>query len=269
MPELPEAETLARQLQKTLAGRTVLHVKILRDSVLKSGRAETFEKFLSGRKIEKAARRGKFIVLFFENGCKVWVHLGMTGQLMWDRGVDESHVHAIFEFADGGKLVYRDIRRFGGLVIEKNGEGLTEGIKKLGAEPLEISAEALKSGFGKRKGRIKNLLMNQRILAGLGNIYADESLFRAGIDPRKRPYRLTPEKWAALHRAIRQVLNESIEAGGSSIDDYRHLDGKRGEFQKRHRVYGRAGKPCRSCGAVIRRIVLSGRSTFFCPKCQF
>lgn len=269
MPELPEAQTLVSQLSSALPGLTLKGILIRRSSILKTGKPADYESFLAGRKILSVERRGKIAVLIFDNQCKIWIQLGMTGQLVWKwQGDDAKHVHVVFEFKENGdKLAFRDIRRFGGLVLDNSKLKLPQGIQSLGPEPLEISETEFKARFDAKTGRIKSLLLNQKIIAGIGNIYADESLFRAGVHPLRRPARLKA-RWKLLHRAMQEVLKEAIAAGGSSIDDYRHLDGKRGDFQKSHRVYGREGKPCGACGAVIRRIVISGRSSFFCPDCQ-
>ncbi len=270
MPELPEAQTVVSQLSAVLQGLTLSRIHVRRASVLKAGNSWEFEKFLDGKKITSVKRRGKFSVLFFENQCKIWIHLGMTGQLVWKwQGEDAKHVHVVFEFqGTSEKLAFRDIRRFGGIFLDNGRLKLPDGIVKLGPEPLEINPADFQARFGSRNGRIKSLLINQRILAGLGNIYADECLFRAGIHPLRRPAKLKA-RWPKLHQAVQEVLKEAIAAGGSSVDDYRHVDGKRGEFQKFHRVYGREKKPCFTCGSNVRRIVISGRSSFFCPVCQF
>lgn len=271
MPELPEVETIACELQKKILGAQVSKIQIFNDSILSSPRA-IFETRLPGKKIEAVSRRGKFLRLDIEEQSTLWIHLGMTGQLLWKEAGENAslHEHVKVEFSGRSQaLVYRDIRKFGEIILT-NGrpESLPGGIGRLGPEPWDLTEMEFVGLFKRRTGRIKSLLLNQRILAGLGNIYADESLHRAGIDPRRRPHRLNRPRLAGLQQAICGTLREAIRHGGSSIDDYLHTDGGRGEFQNFHRVYGREGQNCLLCGAAIRRIVLAGRSSFFCPKCQ-
>lgn len=202
----------------------------------------------------------------------LWFHLGMTGQLLWTRETFERdpHTHVVISFENSSEtLVFRDIRKFGSITLT-NGrpDSLPAGIQLLGPEPFEMKEKDFVRLFKQRTGRIKSLLLNQRLLAGLGNIYADESLHRAGIDPRRRPHRLKRSVLARLHGSVLETLREAIRHGGSSIDDYRHADGGQGKFQNFHRVYGRAGKPCLDCGNSIRRIMLAGRSASFCSQCQ-
>jgi len=191
------------------------------------------------------------------------IHLGMTGSLLWN-GTPGPHTRAEFVL-DGDRLLFNDLRQFGRLHA---GTQPPAGLARLGPEALQISARELAERLAGRRGRIKALLLDQRILAGLGNIYADEALFRAGIHPCAVPARLAPERIRRLHRAIRQVLREAIAAGGSSISDYVDADGAPGNFQFAHRVYRRTGLPCRRCGAKIRRTLVSQRGTHYCPRCQ-
>lgn len=272
MPELPEVETLANELREKISGRVLSKIILKEKLILKTPR-EVIEKKLPGKKLVGIARRGKFLRFDFDGALAFWIHLGMTGQLLWLKEQDfknDLHVHAILFFEDIPEpLVFRDIRKFGSFCLTNgSSSSLPEGIRLLGPEPSEIKNEAFANLFRHRKGRIKSLLLNQKLLAGLGNIYADESLFRAGIDPRRRPYRLSRQKLIALHRAICDTLQEAIRQGGSSIDDYLHADGSRGSFQNFHRVYGRAGEPCSVCQAPLRQIRLAARSACFCPTCQ-
>lgn len=264
MPELPEAETIARKLSEMISGKRIERVLVRRKDILKAGNVSDFEG-LAGTKVLKVGRRAKCIILFFENDRQVWVHLGMTGQLIFGPVPSAAHIHAEFHFQGLPRaLAFRDIRRFGGLAFRFS--GFTPIL--LGPEPLEMTAEEFAGRLKGKKGRLKAVLMDQKFLAGIGNIYADEILFRAKIHPAKTPARLSPEKILNLFQAARKVLSEAIEAGGSSINDYVHPDGSRGKFQEMHRIYAKHGKPCRDCGAKIRRIVLNGRSTCFCPDCQ-
>ncbi len=271
MPELPEVETLKSQLQSKIPGRVLAKVVVLNEAILKTPRA-VLESKIPGKKIKGVARRGKFLCLDFEAGLKLWLHLGMTGQILFTKSLEalDPHVHFILEFqGTQDRLIYRDVRKFGGIFLT-NGqpETLPEGVRLLAPDPFEMPGEAFVSLLKARKGRIKNLLMNQRLVAGLGNIYADESLHRAGIRPNVRPFRLARRRLARLHEAILETLREAIRAGGSTIDDYLHADGGKGSFQNFHRVYGRKGGACPACGTSIRRVVLAGRSSFFCPTCQ-
>lgn len=271
MPELPEVENIVRELNQRAAGLTFLRAAVRHEEILKSPR-KTIEEKLPGKKVLSVSRRGKYLRFGLEGGLALWFHFGMTGQLVWQGDIDEDdpHLHAIMEFSEiSEKLVFRDIRKFGEMFLANgNFESLPEGVRRLGPEPFEISEEAFAAAFRQRTGRIKGLLLNQRILAGLGNIYADESLYRAGIDPRRRPHRLKKDRLKQLYRSIRETLEEAIRLGGSSIDDYLHSDGSRGFFQNFHQVYGRFGLKCFRCETLIRKIKLAGRSASFCPQCQ-
>ncbi len=283
MPELPEIETLAAQLRPLVSGLVLSRISIGPSDGKASSRAVEaglkrvlktpkliLEQKLPGKKIEGVVRRGKFLAFQIEGALSLWFHLGMTGQLLWGAEKKDRHSHVVLEFQGSDvKLTFRDIRKFGKIFLT-NGTTDTQpdSIRLLGPEPSQINAQAFALLFKKRTGRIKSLLLNQRILAGLGNIYTDESLFRAGIDPRRRACKIPLVKLEALHTAVKQTLNEAIAHGGSSIDDYVHADGQRGGFQKLHRVYGRFKKSCIQCKTLIKRVRLAGRSSFFCPQCQ-
>ena len=270
MPELPEIETLARELGPKLVGRKISRVSVFRNSRIFKISPVILQKQLPGEKIKSVKRRGKFLFLNFQKEAQLGFHLGMTGQLFWAGEVKpDAHLHFSLDFEGASeKLFFRDIRRFGGIYFWNAPEEIPQGIRKLGPEPLELTAAQFGRIFKAKKGKIKSLLLDQRLVAGLGNIYADESLSRSGIHPNRRPFRLTLMKLEGLHRAVCDVLKEAVLLGGSSIDDYIHSDGSRGRFQERHRVYGKAGSPCGNCGNLIRRIVISGRSSYFCSKCQ-
>jgi formamidopyrimidine-DNA glycosylase len=271
MPELPEVETLVSQLRQSLSGSVLSTLQIFRSEVLKSD-FKSFEKLLPGKKIQKVSRRGKFIAIEFGEDAVLWFHLGMTGQLFWrdSETPTDKHVHLALKFeAKPERLFFRDVRRFGKVILTQNDPmAFPPGIRKMGPEPLEMAAAEFVTRYKGRSGRIKSLLLNQHLVAGVGNIYADESLFRARIDPRKRPSRLSREVLGRLHGALCETLQEAIAAGGSSINDYFHINGNSGRFQNSHRVYGREGEPCRKCGDSIRRIFLAGRSSYYCPQCQ-
>ncbi len=198
-----------------------------------------------------------------DGGAYLTIHLGMTGKLLLG-GAPGKHTHAILTL-DRGVLLYDDSRQFG--CIEYSGK-FPPRVARLGPEPLEIAAADFAAGLPGRKTRIKALLLNQKFLRGIGNIYADEALFRAGIHPEARASRIRGERARRLHQAIVEVLTEAIEAGGSSISDYVDAQGRKGFFQFQHRVYQRTGEPCVTCGAKVRRVLVAQRSSHFCPKCQ-
>ena len=203
-------------------------------------------------------RRGKFIVVTLDQGMFT-IHLGMTGRLLI-AGKPGEHTHGVFSL-DDGQLLYDDPRQFGKI------EWDPARVARLGPEPLEISLDEFRARL-RRKARIKTLLLNQSFLAGLGNIYVDESLFAAGIHPLASAARISAARAAKLHQAIREILTAAIAAGGSSISDYVDAEGRRGWFQVSHQAYGREGEACARCGSPIRKIVLAQRGTHFCPKCQ-
>ena len=263
MPELPEVETVARSLAP-LIGRRILTAQFRGLRVLRGADPETMAACLRGRRITGVERYGKFILVALGGGGYLVIHLGMTGRLLLG-GPAGKHTHAILTLDRGAVLLYDDSRQFG--LLEYSRE-FPERFKKLGPEPLEVTVEEFRAALRRRKTRIKALLLNQGFLRGLGNIYADESLFRAGIRPRRQAASLSREELRRLHGQIRKVLREAITAGGSSISDYFDVAGEPGLFQTRHRVYGRTGEPCLTCGSPIQRVVVAGRSTHYCARCQ-
>ncbi len=297
MPELPEVETIARGLDRRVAGCTVESVWIgSRQQPLKSP-ASVIASTLEGKRIARVHRAGKHIVFDLEGEARAsqaaprtkkrthavrgkprqaaslqtaqWiVHLGMTGRMVVCEPAAEvaKHTHLIAKLASGRELRFIDPRMFGKLSVHLQSE--TGGFDPGGVEPLEVSEDPFVALFRGRKTPIKSALLNQKLLRGVGNIYADESLFRAGIRPRRRAATITRAQLSKLHRAVREVLHEAIALGGSSISDYVDADGEEGFFQLQHRVYGREGEPCLVCGDAIRRIVLAGRSSHYCSNCQ-
>ena len=291
MPELPEVETVARGLNRGVTGDVVESVWIgSKKQPLKSS-ARLLARTLEGKRIARVHRAGKHIVFDLEGSAEAlpsngkrrangnpkrrlasqvdpeaqWiVHLGMTGRLVVSEPSAEiaKHTHLIAQLASGLELRFIDPRMFGKLSVHSGG------FDPGGTEPLEISEEKFLSLFRGRKTPIKSALLNQKLLRGVGNIYADESLFRAGIRPRRRASTITTQRLAKLHQAVAEVLREAIEQGGSSISDYVDSDGQEGFFQLRHRVYGREGEPCLVCGSAIHRVVLAGRSSHYCADCQ-
>ncbi|MGA7522624.1 MAG: DNA-formamidopyrimidine glycosylase [Acidobacteriaceae bacterium] len=273
MPELPEVETIANGVHRRIRGDSIVSAWFSRyKEPFRTPPAE-MEAVLTGLRIARVARVGKHIVfdLAPKAGRKTtvqWiVHLGMTGRLLVSAAAVPvpPHTHAILRLASGRELRFVDPRRFGRLALHPFQEGAFAGP---GQEPLTISPADFAALFRGRKLSIKAALLNQSLLHGVGNIYADESLFRAGIRPTRLAGRLNRQQLDRLHAALQAVLRRAIQAGGSSISDYVDADGAEGFFQIEHRVYGRESQPCRVCGKPIRKIVLAGRGTHFCPHCQ-
>jgi formamidopyrimidine-DNA glycosylase len=262
VPELPEVETVARSIAP-LVGRRIVAAEFRCPRVLRGGDPDHMAERLAGRRIAGVKRYGKFLVVSLERGGFLTIHLGMTGKLLLG-GEPGKHTHAILTL-DRGVLLYDDSRQFGRLLYS---EEFPRRIEKLGPEPLEVSFDDFAAALLRRNTRIKSLLLNQDFLRGIGNIYADEALFRAGIHPLAMARRIRGDRARRLHDAIVAVLSEAIEAGGSSISDYVDAQGRKGFFQFQHRVYQHTGDPCVNCGAAIRRIVVTQRSSHFCPKCQ-
>lgn len=276
MPELPEVETVANSVDARVRGQRIGSVWLSRyKEPFKTSRSEMADA-LPGLRIERVRREGKHIVFdLSRGGCShpiaaQWiVHLGMTGRLLVvspELRV-EKHIHAALSLSGGHELRFVDARRFGRLAFYPVAAG-GEGFHGPGREPLTISEDDFVALFRGRKLSIKAALLNQSLLHGVGNIYADESLFRAGIRPTRAAGRLSRARLLRLRAALQQVLREAIRRGGSSVSDYVDADGQKGFFQLEHRVYMRTGQPCLDCGNPIRRIVLGGRGTHYCPHCQ-
>jgi formamidopyrimidine-DNA glycosylase len=261
VPELPEVETVVRTLAPKLTGRRIVDAKFSSHHVVRQKFAE-LRKRVRNQLVNSVERHGKFIVLTLDRGVLV-IHLGMTGKLLLD-SEPGPYARAVFEL-DHGLLVYDDVRHFGR--IEWSQE-LPERAAGLGPDALTISLEDFRKLLKTRKSAIKPLLLNQRFLRGMGNIYTDEALFEARIHPRTIASGLSKERAARLHAAMIDILTTAIRLKGSSISDYVDADGQRGTFQQQHQVYGHAGDPCPTCGTPIRRIVVGQRGTHYCPKCQ-
>jgi formamidopyrimidine-DNA glycosylase len=300
MPELPEVETIARGLASRVTGDVIESVWLgSKPEPLKS-RASEIVATLESRRIAGVRRMGKHIVFDLDDGGRTFlrlrsgqaspakgkprrqaskaraatpapalskaqwvVHLGMTGRMLVcdpDQTL-ERHTHAVVKLASGRELRFVDPRRFGRLSVAHDFDAG-------GHEPLEVELERFTSLFRGRKTPIKSALLNQKLLRGVGNIYADESLFRAGIRPRRRAASLTQEDLRRLYLSVQEVLKEAIALGGSSVSDYVDADGEEGFFQLQHRVYGREGEPCMVCEALVKRVVIAGRSSHYCPNCQ-
>jgi formamidopyrimidine-DNA glycosylase len=269
MPELPEVETIANGLNKRVAGDRIDSVWVgSKPEPLKSSAAE-ISRTLEGAQVERVRRVGKHIVFDLgpdkAAGMRQWiVHLGMTGRMLVAMPEAEipKHTHLVAKLASGRELRFVDPRRFGRLEVRQTS------FSGPGAEPLSIDAEKFARLFHSSKAPVKAALLNQKLLHGVGNIYADEALFRAHIRPRRRANTLTKAELRKLHAMLQKVLRAAITAGGSSISDYVDADGEAGYFQIQHRAYGREGKPCLICKTPIKKIVVGGRGTHYCPRCQ-
>jgi formamidopyrimidine-DNA glycosylase len=271
MPELPEVETVVRGLRASLPGRSILSVRLGKTDFIDDPAA--LGEHLPGRKIIAVERIGKFICVKLAResaaDLHLLVHLGMTGRLAVRSPSDPvvPHTHSFFELDDGNELRYTDIRRFGRILLVPDA-GLPAFQGRLGQDALFVSASEFGGQVKRRRTRIKAFLLDQKALRGMGNIYADESLWRARIHPARLAANLDAQEIARLHQAMRQILRAAIKLGGSSISDFLDAEGKRGSYQTRHRVYGREGEKCFRCGAAIVRIIVAGRSSHFCPRCQ-
>jgi formamidopyrimidine-DNA glycosylase len=280
MPELPEVETVARDLRGLVVGARITGVRCSWLKTLRSGDPAAFAAAVVGRTITGTSRRAKLVVLDLDDGSAITIHLKMTGQLFVVRSgaMEDPYLRLVLTFEDGRELWFRDIRKFGRVGVARRegpagdlvGElGGAKGFKGFGPEPLESSftVRRFRAGIRGRRGRLKPLLLDQGFLAGVGNIYADEALWAARLHPLRSAASLRPADEGRLYREIRRILAEAVERRGSSIDDYTAPDGD-GSMQERLLVYQRAGEPCMRCGRPIRRIVIGARSTHFCSWCQ-
>jgi formamidopyrimidine-DNA glycosylase len=271
VPELPEVETIVRTLEPGIRGRVVAGTELLFKPLLRRAGPEALDA-LAGRRVLGARRRGKMAVIELEGGLALVFHLKMTGRLVLasrDEPIDK-HTRLILRFREGrNELRFVDVRKFGFLAcVEGAGADSCPEIAALGPEPLEITLADFARAIEGRKGRIKSLLLDQRFIAGIGNIYADEILFDARIHPLTRALFLNKEDVGRLWNSIRRILTRALKAKGSTLRDYVDAEGRAGSFQRLHRVYDRAGEPCSRCGRPIERIVVGGRGTHFCPRCQ-
>jgi formamidopyrimidine-DNA glycosylase len=271
MPELPEVETVVRCLRRKLVGLEVRSVRLIFPPIVRNAGKSYPRKFV-GRRIIGLRRRGKMILLDFSGGLTMIFHLKMTGQLLfcpssWSR---DKHTHLVVAFRPGqGELRFRDVRKFGFMrAVRTAGAARASEIRDLGPEPLTLDLTSFLDLLRDRRGRLKSLLLNQKIIAGIGNIYADEILFESGLDPRMEVSHLTGRRLEKLWSSVHAVLSEAIAFKGTTIRDFRDGEGLEGLFQNRLQVYGREGEPCPRCGAPIKRIRISGRSSHFCSRCQ-
>jgi formamidopyrimidine-DNA glycosylase len=274
MPELPEVETLARGLQGSLAGRRILSVTLRKTDFIDDPVA--IERELPGRQIARVERFGKFMLLQLTGRVApeavqeaLLVHLGMTGNLAphFAEQPLAKHTHVTFVLDDGRELRYVDPRRFGRMAYLA-GEALTAELLRFGAEPLLVTSEEFARRIRGSRARIKALLLDQRVLRGVGNIYADESLWSARIHPARSGASVKSAELELLRRALQKILRKAIQMRGSSISDFVDAEGVQGDYQQHHKAYGREGKKCFRCGAKIKRIIVAGRSSHFCAVCQ-
>ena len=291
MPELPEVEVTRRGLAPLLVGRVVRHVATTRDSTFFLTSPRVLRRRLRGRRFEGLERLGKYLVAPLDDGQRLLLHLGMTGQLFGSAPANrqrpgaaphapslseaprpvlspDQHTHLRLIFDDRGPdVLFRDVRKFGKVQLLAKGEPCGR-LDKLGVDALAATADDLLCRSRRRRTPIKSLLLDQSVIAGVGNIYADEALFLARVRPSRPARRLTREQGRRLVESLKAVLWQALELGGSSVSDYIHPDGDVGSYQEEHRVYGRQGEPCRVCGTPIRRTKIAQRSSHYCPRCQ-
>lgn len=267
MPELPEVETIRSQLAPRLVGRSLVRVEILDPRLTRPIDLFEVAEELEGDSIVAVERRGKYLVLRLESGLALLVHLRMAGSFGFE---PTSHERAVLELDDGTRLAYRDVRRFGTWLVLERAELEPYLAGKNGPEPLgaRFTAEWLASRLAVRRAPVKAVLLDQRVAAGVGNIYADEALWRARVNPLRPAESLDPDEVRRLHRAIRAALRAGVERQGSTLSDYRTPEGARGGMQDEFRVYGRDGLPCARCGTAIAKTRVGGRGTWYCPRCQ-
>ena len=273
MPELPEVETIRRQLAPALEGRRIEAIEVRDPRWSEPAPPEAVEDALRGREIERVWRRGKYLVLSLEEDVHLVMHLRMTGNLLLDeQDADEpGHLRVRADLDNGRRLLFVDVRRFGTGDVLLGSDAVAEFFaSRLGVEPLdpEFTAEALRAMARGRKQPVKAFLLNQERIAGVGNIYADEALFRARIHPLRPVGSLRRPQLEALREGVVESLALGIDSKGASIDDYRHVDGARGSFQDRFLVHLRADQPCPRCGTPIEKLRAAGRGTYVCPRCQ-
>lgn len=273
MPELPEVETIKESLKGNILFKKIVDLEVFCSSVVKYPELPEFIKNIKNKKVKSLGRRGKFLIIKLSGNYNLVVHMGMTGQLVYydSRGYFDRHTHLIFNFEDETRMHFNDIRKFGGLwLVKKDWDKFVPGLTELGVDPLqeEFSLEKFHKMLENKKGIIKHYLLNQKNLAGLGNIYTDEVLFQAGIQPERLISQISPREREKLYYAIKNILGKAIKARGTSVVNYTDGNGNQGSYQEQLMVYKKLGKPCQICGTSIERIVLGGRGTYFCPSCQ-
>ena len=280
MPELPEVETVRRGLAPAMEGRVIAAAEVRRPD-LRFPFPERFAERLTGRRVERLRRRAKYLMADLSSGETVIMHLGMSGRFtvadetldifVHETGADPKHDHVLLRMEGGAEVVFNDPRRFGFMEMWPTADMANyPRFRDLGPEPLSnaFSGPVLSAALAGKQTPIKAALLDQSVVAGLGNIYVCEALFRAGVSPRRKAASVAGRRAERLAPAIREILAEAVEAGGSSISDYAKADGSLGYFQHRFAVYGREGEACGVCGSRVKRFVQSGRSTFYCGRCQ-
>jgi formamidopyrimidine-DNA glycosylase len=265
MPELPEVETIKRELEKVILGKKIKEVCVHNPKVIREPSVDKFKKALTGATFKNVLRKAKVLILELSSGKFLVIHLKMTGQLVYPG--DGKNSRLSFQLSDGKLLDFNDQRLFAELRVMDDWRSL-KFIQGLGPEPFVLSSEQFKNMLSAKKTRIKPLLMDQAFISGIGNLYAAEILFRSRIFPERAANSLSGKEKQLLFEEIKEVLNEAIRYGGSSVDDYVRLSGAKGDYASRHKVYGREGKPCLVCKTPIKKTSLGGRGTYFCPKCQ-
>lgn len=273
MPELPEVQTVASELDARLSGRTIERVEILWPRTVGHPAPEEFAAVLPGHRIERVGRRAKYIMMALSGGAFLVVHLRMTGRISVEpaEAPHSSHMRLVLHLDGGDELRFADTRKFGRFYFVSAGEAMPlPSFAALGPEPLaeDFTSALLAARIAERRGNVKAALLDQRLVAGLGNIYADEALFRARIHPRRTLQSLSPREIAALYEAIVYVLRRAIGSGGTSFSDYRTTWGRLGGYQEELSVFRQTGAPCPHCGTPIERDVVAGRGTHYCPHCQ-
>ncbi len=272
MPELPEVETIRRTLAVHVTDLMIKDITLLWPSAVCGWEGKAFEDLVIGRRIIGIDRRGKYLLIRLDEEITLIAHMRMTGRLNYyaDHQEPEKHTHVVFTL-EQGEVHFSDVRKFGRIQALPTPLSVSESsLRKLGPEPLEdeFTPAVLKERFGTKKVSLKAALLDQHVLAGMGNIYVDESLFQAGISPERRVDTLSEEEIAKLHQAIQTVLQAGIDAQGTSFRDYRDANGEKGWFEQALQVYGRGGEPCQVCGQTLERLRLAGRTTVYCPRCQ-
>jgi len=270
MPELPEVETIKRELDKIIVGKKITDIIVNNAKVIREPKKEKFIKELKNVTIKKIIRKGKLLIFELSSGKALTIHLKMTGQLIYPRQGGASPGRATrvsFKLSNGKLLDFNDTRLFGELRVVDHWQNL-KFIKELGPEPFDLIIDEFKEILKNRRTKVKVLIMDQKVISGIGNLYANEALFRAKIDPGRPANTLSDKERELLFKEIKLVLRQAIKYGGSSVDDYVRVSGKKGNYTKFHQVYDRKGEDCFKCKGKIQRISLAGRGTYFCSKCQ-
>lgn len=273
MPELPEVETIRQDMIKKVKGKKIENVEIKNEKNIRIISPEQFKEKLKGRVIEDIQRRGKFLIINLDSDDLLIFHLKLTGRLLFSSvGKEEpKYVRIVFTFTDKSRLFFADIRGFADVfLIPRSDVETIPAIKNMGPEPLspDFNPDKLKQILGGKRGKIKPLLMDQSVIAGIGNIYSQEALYRAGIHPEREVSKLTEKEIEAIYRSLVDVLKEAIKYRGSSVDAYLDLNGKEGNYVPHLKIYGKEGQACPRCGSSIKKKRVGGRGTYFCSKCQ-